>query len=274
MIRLLYDTTIGGIRHGKGSVINLDPVTERDLLANGNADRGTGVFSRDESGNIVGLEGDEGSTISLALSYKWNTRPNAFTTAAGTIIRISDVGGAAGSLWSATAEGWVPLNGRVLIAQAYGSVAAPLATQTGSAGTAFTVPGGNVFVPARMLIVGKSALLVEALCRKRGANGTAVFTITFGTANTASDSAIVNMAAAAATNQDLRPFNRNMFPTSTTMTATGMLYAGANNGSAVITDRTTNINTNADMYIGFNINGANTADAFDLIGYSVAMESL
>lgn len=39
MIRLLYDTTVDGIRHGKGAILALDPPIETSLMAQGNADR-------------------------------------------------------------------------------------------------------------------------------------------------------------------------------------------------------------------------------------------
>lgn len=42
MIRLINDTTIGGVRHGKGSLLNLDPATEAQLIAFGAADTDTG----------------------------------------------------------------------------------------------------------------------------------------------------------------------------------------------------------------------------------------
>lgn len=38
MIRLLYDTTIDGVRHGKGSMLTLDAETEAQLKAEGDAD--------------------------------------------------------------------------------------------------------------------------------------------------------------------------------------------------------------------------------------------
>jgi hypothetical protein len=39
MIRLLYDTTITGVRYGKGSILTLDSATEVALVAEGDADR-------------------------------------------------------------------------------------------------------------------------------------------------------------------------------------------------------------------------------------------
>jgi hypothetical protein len=39
MIRLLYDTTINGLRYGKGSILSLDSATEVALVTEGDADR-------------------------------------------------------------------------------------------------------------------------------------------------------------------------------------------------------------------------------------------
>ena len=39
MIRLLFDTTINGVLHGKGAVLALDGATETGLITTGNADR-------------------------------------------------------------------------------------------------------------------------------------------------------------------------------------------------------------------------------------------
>ncbi len=66
MIRLRYDTTIGGVRHGTGSLLHLDPAMETELLARGDADTGTGIYSRDPSGKITGLQAD-GDVIGLQI---------------------------------------------------------------------------------------------------------------------------------------------------------------------------------------------------------------
>ena len=65
MIRLRYDTTIGGIRYGRGSLLQLDPAQEAELLMRGDADTETGIYSRDASGKIIGLQGDNGKAIGL-----------------------------------------------------------------------------------------------------------------------------------------------------------------------------------------------------------------
>ena len=39
MIRLLYDTTIGGVRFGQGALIELDATLEDGLIAEGDATR-------------------------------------------------------------------------------------------------------------------------------------------------------------------------------------------------------------------------------------------
>ena len=45
MIRLLYDTTINGLRFGKGAILALDSVTESSLLSEGDADRNIDFLS-------------------------------------------------------------------------------------------------------------------------------------------------------------------------------------------------------------------------------------
>lgn len=65
MIRLRYDTTIGGVRHGKGSLLHLGPAVEAELLTRGDADTATGIYNRDASGKITGLQGDNGEIIGL-----------------------------------------------------------------------------------------------------------------------------------------------------------------------------------------------------------------
>ncbi len=39
MIRLLYDTTIGGVRFGQGALVELDSALEEELIAEGDATR-------------------------------------------------------------------------------------------------------------------------------------------------------------------------------------------------------------------------------------------
>lgn len=273
MIRLLRDTTIGGIRHGMGSLLNLDPQIELGLLANGDADRGTGVFSRDQSGNVIGLEGDGQSTIPLALSYTWNTRPNAFTSAAGTIINILDVGGQAGSFWKATSAGWVPFNGTVKLASKQGSVASPVASITGSTGALFTVNGGagSVVVPATMLIPGRSLLRVAVLFHRRGANANAIVRIYLGTTGTAADATAFSLNFAGNLQQARTDLEIGA-ATSSSLTSTFWLAPGASAPNAFST-MTTNINTDAAMTLSIGIASANALDSFDLIGYSVVLES-
>lgn len=273
MIRLLRDTTIDGICHGKGSLLNLDPPIERGLLANGDADRGTGVFSRDQNGNIVGLAGDGDAGIPLALSYTWNTRPNAFVTPAGTVINILDVGGEAGSLWKATAAGWVPLNGSVKLASRWGSVSSPVATITGSTGGKFSITHGygSLLIPAAMLIPERTSLRFSALFHRRGSNGGASARIYLGTTGTTSDASAFVLA-----------FNRDAYQvradvevgvvSSNSLTSTLWLAPGAVSANAFLT-MTTNINTNANMSLSYGISSSNALDAFDLIGYSVVLES-
>jgi hypothetical protein len=276
MIRLLYDITIGGIRHGKGSVMNLDSATEASLMASGEADKATGVFSRDYGGNIVGLEGDS-NIIPITLSYTWATRPNAFTSSLGTIINISDVGGAGGSLWKAIPEGWVPVNGTVKLASKFGTIVSPAASITGSTGALFAPSNvvGALTIPATMLIPGHSILRVRAVFHRRGANATASTRIYVGTAGTSSDAFAYSLPIAATDTLETRPEVEIGVIGSNSMISSNWLSPGNTGASpAPALPMTININTNAVMTLSFGVSSANASDSFDLIGFSVVLESI
>jgi hypothetical protein len=83
MIRLLYDTTINGVRLGKGSILALDSVTEARLLSEGDADRKIDFSS-------VGL-----LPLLIAQSYAAVTRTsdNATDTSVVTLSSVTIPGG-------------------------------------------------------------------------------------------------------------------------------------------------------------------------------------
>lgn len=251
MIHLLEAKTVAGTRYGAGDVVNFISAIEAELVSAGEAE-----------------------VMPVVLTYTWATRPNYSTTDAGTVISISDVGGSSGSFWKATSGGWVPLNGSVVLASNWGSLAAPVATQTGSTGALFVPTGGagSLVIPATMLITSRSALEIEAMHRRRGATATAILSIYLGTAGTVADSKVFDLSVAATNNQDNRPAVTVGFTTGVA-TISNWLAPGSANASAYA-DKTTNINIAAAMKISFGISAANAADAFDLVGYTVRLNSI
>lgn len=220
-------------------------------------------------------------TATLALSidgeiqtYTWNTRPVFAATTVGTIINVSDVGGAGGSFWRATAAGWVPLNNSVLLAQKWATIAAPVATLTGVTDGLFTVTGGfgSLTIPAAMLVVGHTSLHIRAYLHRRGATGTAIARVYIGTAGTSADSQAFFLNF----NGDLQDLRTDIdigVTGASTLTTTSWLTPGSA-AANVFRDRTDNINVNSTMIVSFGVASANAADSFDLVGYSVRLQSL
>jgi hypothetical protein len=62
------------------------------------------------------------------------------------------------------------------------------------------------------------------------------------------------------------------FITSSTSIMTDLWLTPQGQGVSGIAAKTTNINTASVMYISFDMSAANSADAFDLIGYTLALE--
>lgn len=253
MIHLLEAKTVAGTRYGAGDVVNFISAIEAELVSAGEAE-----------------------VMPLVLTYTWATRPNYSTTAVGTVINISDVGGEAGSFWKATAVGWFPLNGKALLAKNWGSVAAPVAPVLNTTGALFVPTGGagSLVIPASMLIAARSTLIVRALIHRDGVTATGTARIYLGTAGTSGDSSIYGATLTATEDLQSRPFVEASAISAMSVTSTNYLPPGNTGTANVISTVTTNINTAAAMTLSFGVSGANTADSFSLIGYTVEIESV
>lgn len=205
------------------------------------------------------------------VSYPWAARPSPGPNR-GRIIKVSDVGGDGGSLWQATLAGWVPLNGRVVLASNWGTLAAPVATFTGS-GTGSLVPvggAGSLIIPKYTLLEGRSKIELEALLRRRGVNGTAQYNVRLGTTGTAADPLLYTIQVTAINNRDTRILSVAGFVEDAMLTAN---YQAPGSGDGVFSTRTSGIDLLADMAVTFDISSANNADAFDLLGYTLTLVS-
>lgn len=78
------------------------------------------------TGAVEGLVGPDGNIIIRpVISYTWATRPAAADNP-GVTIRITDVGGSAGSRWISDGTYWKPESGRVILAQSATAVTVPV----------------------------------------------------------------------------------------------------------------------------------------------------
>lgn len=268
------------------TALNADHASTADTASTADhATTATSATSADTATHAVTADSaTAAATADFALSvdgtiqtYTWNTRPVYAATDVGTIINVSDVGGEGGSFWRATSFGWVPLNGTIKLASKWGTQTTPVATVTGTANGFFSITGGagSLTIPATMLIPAHSVLRIRALVRRRGANGTAILKAYLGTVGDTTDAAALSVTYSQNDGRIIRGDIEVGVITSSSMSTTNWVpITYVDTSGSILGEMTANINTNSSMFIKFAIVAANSLDAFDLIGYSVVMESL
>ena len=197
----------------------------------------------------------------------WGQLPAAASVVPGRTYTVL----ADGSQWRSDGAWWRPVNGRVLIAQRCGSNGAPIATLTGVTTGLFTLPLVPI-IPAGM-IAPHSTVRIDARLRRLTATATASAQVRFGTAGDVADSLCGAVFMAATANVDANPIGTAIFGTSTTSFFSGMTSSLNAASTAASADRTTQISAAAPMYVSIGMGGANAADQFALLSYSVSLES-
>lgn len=72
------------------------------------------TYALDANGNVTGLVGP-GGTIPMTLGpYAFNALPSA-SSYSGWVVKVSNVGGSAGSYWVSNGTRWMPLNGQTMV---------------------------------------------------------------------------------------------------------------------------------------------------------------
>lgn len=224
------------------------------------------------SGGAEIIDPRDGSPLGLIpASYTWAGKPRTSAANDGQTIRITDVGhSASGSLFQSDGTIWRPVNGSVLIGAGAGSIAAPIATVTGVVAGAFSLPLGNPTMPADFLPVG-AIIKVSAIFHRRGANGPGTVWARLGNNGNSTDSGVNSVATTATDGQDTFIDAHAMIASATTFAAqTGL--APQSTGTGAIVDRTSSAAIASAMIASFDVSGANTLDAFDLIMYKVTAE--
>jgi hypothetical protein len=206
------------------------------------------------------------------VAYTWSTRPAA-AGRAGQVIRVSDIGATgAGSHWISDGTNWRPVNGSVVICNLVGSLATPLESKTGATSGSFTTLVAASKIPAEVLVPGSSSIAVQTLWNRVGATATAIAAVNIGTAGTSSDSNVYALTYAATTLFNLISEPILSAAESGRLTSSNWVSHGGSGGAAAV-DRTTNINTAADMYVTPNYSSANAADTFQIIAHKVTVFS-
>lgn len=164
---------------------------------------------------------------------------------------------------------WRPRDGRQLLFQRFGDITAPLDTKTGAATLIFTLPQ-TLLIPGG-LIAPHSRLDIRAEVRRTTATGGATLNLRLGTAGTTADQAIYS-ATLVGTAGLTAQINQSARFGSAATRYTSMNNTNQNAQGNTLVERTTNVNTANDMRVTIDLGGANVADTFTLIGYSVYLE--
>jgi hypothetical protein len=186
----------------------------------------------------------------------------------GAEIFVWDIGHAGVYLVS-DGTNWRPRDGRQLLFQRFGDITAPLDSKTGAAALALATPQ-TLLIPAGLL-APHSRLDLRAEVRRTTATATATLNARLGTAGTTADQAIYS-ASFAATAGLTAQINQSARFGAVATRYTTMVQTNQNAQAATLNERATNVNTAADMRVTFDVSGANTADVFTLLGYSIYLE--
>lgn len=201
-------------------------------------------------------------------SFTWATKPSAIGNA-GAVIRISDAGTLGVSHWISNGTYWRPLNGSLFYSSQQGSIATPISAFTGVASSQFVI--NQPVFPAGMLVPGVSEIRTKIRLRRTGATATATINVHLGTAKSSSDPVVYAFTYAATNLLDIIAAPSIQIPETGRVMGTNWQPEGGSGNTSTFLDRTTNINTLADMGLTVSISGANAADAFALLGISVEL---
>lgn len=174
------------------------------------------------------------------------------------------------ALFYSDGTNWNPVGGGALLYQKSGSVASPLATISGTTAASFSISGGDPTIPLGLLRA-TSKIHVEALVKKNGANATANLQALVGTADTSADASMGTQVITIGDGSTARLFQDGWFSSTTNFIGLGTSVPNQSNSNATFTDRSTNVNTAAVMFVSFRITSGNASDTYDLLAVSVVV---
>lgn len=168
--------------------------------------------------------------------------------------------------WTGSAWRW-PVS--VTVAQDSSLIASPLATRTSDGAFAVSIP-----VPTGTL-TGKCRLRIEAYCKRTGATAaSATLTAYLGTAGTTSDSSVgsvsINQTDGHVGRMDTSAYFDGVSTTS--FLAGGTAAPQSSTGGGSVTTRSTNVNTEAAMFVTIAVAPVNAPDSYALLSFRVTVE--
>ena len=251
---------------------SLSPVTLAGLPSAAGLRNGSSLAVTDYGGNIaVAVNG--AWRFEFPFRTTWTGRPAVGLVPAGAELQVTDYGN---RKWISDGANWSPAQGVVVLYDLFGlnDGTGHIAQISGATSGTFAIPGG-LKIPAGMIRNG-TKISAQVEITKVGGNGTATATVTLGTLNSASDSSIVGQNINIGTGmQSLISCAARFGSSSTKFNTRDYVGEGITQASIanVMKDRTSNIDTAADMWINVNINSANAGDVFNLVGVQVRLEA-
>lgn len=208
----------------------------------------------------------------------WASRPAASDVTAGSLMEITDYGAGGRSYWWSDGTYWRPQNGSVRLFTDFVTAdptANSLASLTGnSTEQFFTLPAGNLLIPAGMVNVPDARVTVEFYARRAGATGAAANVRAY-----ISDSAAGTLRATVS-QQSMTLVDGAM------LTPQGQIRFGAGSTPAMAQrslpnqvattagwETSASILSSENLYILFGIQSTWTADVCHLLGYDVTLQA-
>lgn len=202
----------------------------------------------------------------------WANRPAVGLVPAGTELQVTDYGN---QKWVSDGTYWRPAQGRALIAQKHGTTSAPIAVLSATTAGVFTIPGGQIVVPAGM-IIPQSRVSIMALMRKTGATSSCFFGVRLGIAGTFSDSLVGGLVSNTGNGAEvsINTSARIGDPISNTFLSMNTLGDGSTFAPTnALLVQTTNVDNSVDQFVSMIIANGNTSDTYNLLSCVVVLEA-
>ena len=197
-------------------------------------------------------------------SGTWASRPSPTSVPVGSEFIATDY---ANQKWISDGTYWRPAQGRVKLLHKWGSTSVPLSVVTGAVDMQFTITD-KIIKPGVLLDGCK--LNLQAWVQRRGTTSTAYIYAKMGLLDSYSDVAMTGAAFVATDNLHYRIDVLSVIAGPALFT---MSYAGAQGASTAPSSGFANFDVAAEMDLSFHIRGANPADTFSLVGYTLSMEA-
>lgn len=224
---------------------------------------GTSFAVTDYGGNIATAVGGVWR-FEFPFRTTWANRPPVNLVPVGAELQATDY---ANQKWICDGTYWRPAQGRVKLLHKWGSTSAPLSVVTGAGDMQFTITD-KIIKPGVLLDGCK--LNLQAWIRRSGNAGQTYIYAKMGVLDSYSD---VTMTGAAFSATDNLHYRIDVLSVIAGPALFTMSYAGPQGASTAPSSGFANFDTAAEMDLSFHIRGANLADSFMLVGYTLSMEA-